>query len=272
MLGQSCRGQPVCSILKTAEDFYVGLVGFDVTQRTYPGALFVAAGGYHHHIGLNVWSSRGAPSPPANAVGLRMVTARVTNAAAFTELTERRHTLGLAGNAVGQSVRLWSEVEPGNRNRRTGCGGDGQHYGECRVHQARVVRLSFVGIQWEGAPKGGRLSTKHKGVWALLRLTRIVGCVDHCRLGDNGVLDKTWLVCNYSASESKPPKIHHRFTDWRRMIGRDRILFMGFQIQRKERVFLSSYHFVSSQLICESVVNFSLSRILSNLRFDLSFE
>jgi hypothetical protein len=48
---------------------------------------------------------------------------------------------------------------------------------------------------------------------------------------------------------------------------------MGFQIQRKERVFsfVLSY-FVSSQLICESVVNFSLSRILSNLRFDLSFK
>jgi catechol 2,3-dioxygenase len=83
------------SDLQTAEDFYVGLVGFDVTQRTYPGALFVAAGGYHHHVGLNVWSSRGAPSPPANAVGLREFTVRVTKAAALTELTERLKAAGL---------------------------------------------------------------------------------------------------------------------------------------------------------------------------------
>ena len=36
----------------------------------YPGALFVAAGGYHHHIGLNTWQSEGAPAPPEGALGL----------------------------------------------------------------------------------------------------------------------------------------------------------------------------------------------------------
>ena len=39
--------------LRQAEDFYCGVLGFDVTQRGYPGALFVSAGGYHHHLGLN---------------------------------------------------------------------------------------------------------------------------------------------------------------------------------------------------------------------------
>ena len=43
--------------LDTARRFYVGVVGFDVMVDTYPGALFVAAGGYHHHVGLNVWMS-----------------------------------------------------------------------------------------------------------------------------------------------------------------------------------------------------------------------
>jgi catechol 2,3-dioxygenase len=38
--------------------------------RSYPGALFVAAGGYHHHIGLNTWESRGAPAPPDGSLGL----------------------------------------------------------------------------------------------------------------------------------------------------------------------------------------------------------
>jgi catechol 2,3-dioxygenase len=42
-------------------------VGFAVTQRTYPGALFVAASGYHHHVGLNTWA--GTDLPPADPVG-----------------------------------------------------------------------------------------------------------------------------------------------------------------------------------------------------------
>ncbi len=53
--------------------FYQDLLGFDTTAH-YPGALFVSAGGYHHHFGLNTWQSRGAPAPPANAEGLRDVT------------------------------------------------------------------------------------------------------------------------------------------------------------------------------------------------------
>ncbi len=55
--------------LGEAERFWVDLLGFDLVT-TYPGALFVAAGGYHHHIGLNIWSSRGGPLPPARRLGL----------------------------------------------------------------------------------------------------------------------------------------------------------------------------------------------------------
>src|SRR5690606_13490320 len=50
--------------------FYHGLLGFAVTTRRYPGALFLAAGGYHHHLGLNIWEGQGAPPPPADAAGL----------------------------------------------------------------------------------------------------------------------------------------------------------------------------------------------------------
>jgi catechol 2,3-dioxygenase len=60
--------------LDTAETFYCGRIGFDPIVRRYPGALFVAAGGYHHHLGLNVWAGIGAPPPPENAVGLRSFT------------------------------------------------------------------------------------------------------------------------------------------------------------------------------------------------------
>ena len=56
--------------LDEAERFYGQVLGFDVTARGYPGALFLAAGGYHHHVGLNVWAGKGAPPPPAGAAGL----------------------------------------------------------------------------------------------------------------------------------------------------------------------------------------------------------
>jgi catechol 2,3-dioxygenase len=54
--------------LSATERFYSEFLGLAVSQRSYPGALFFAAGGYHHHIGANVWS--GKVPPPANSVGL----------------------------------------------------------------------------------------------------------------------------------------------------------------------------------------------------------
>ena len=60
--------------LDTAEALYCGRIGFEPTVRGYPGALFVAAGGYHHHLGLNTWTGIGAPPPPEHAVGLRSFT------------------------------------------------------------------------------------------------------------------------------------------------------------------------------------------------------
>jgi catechol 2,3-dioxygenase len=57
--------------LEAAEAFYSGTLGFDVTVRGYPGALFVSAGGYHHHLGLNTWTGEGAPPPPPGSRGLR---------------------------------------------------------------------------------------------------------------------------------------------------------------------------------------------------------
>lgn len=58
------------STLAAAEMFYADHLGFDVVTRSYPGALFVSAGGYHHHVGLNVWGGEGAARPPEGARGL----------------------------------------------------------------------------------------------------------------------------------------------------------------------------------------------------------
>ena len=56
--------------LAAAEQRYCGDIGFTPMLRRYPGALFVAAGEYHHHLGLNVWAGRGAPPPVPGTVGL----------------------------------------------------------------------------------------------------------------------------------------------------------------------------------------------------------
>jgi catechol 2,3-dioxygenase len=56
--------------IPAAEGFYERSLGLEVMVRSYPGALFLAAGGYHHHLGLNTWQSQGAPPPPEGALGL----------------------------------------------------------------------------------------------------------------------------------------------------------------------------------------------------------
>jgi catechol 2,3-dioxygenase len=58
------------SSLEPTERFYSGALELDVTVRSYPGALFLSAGGYHHHVGANVWQTSGAPPPPEGALGL----------------------------------------------------------------------------------------------------------------------------------------------------------------------------------------------------------
>lgn len=50
--------------------FYCGVLGFELVQRMGSGAAFVSAGGYHHHIGLNTWESKGGPPPPPGCTGL----------------------------------------------------------------------------------------------------------------------------------------------------------------------------------------------------------
>jgi catechol 2,3-dioxygenase len=56
--------------LERAIAFYRDLLGFELTQRYGDQAAFLGAGGYHHHIGLNTWESRGAPPPPPGHSGL----------------------------------------------------------------------------------------------------------------------------------------------------------------------------------------------------------
>ena len=56
--------------LERALGFYCGVLGFELMQRFGTQAAFVSADGYHHHIGLNTWESRGGSPPPRSATGL----------------------------------------------------------------------------------------------------------------------------------------------------------------------------------------------------------
>jgi catechol 2,3-dioxygenase len=58
------------SDLDRALGFYCGVLGFELVQRMGQSAAFVSAGGYHHHIGLNTWESRGGHPPPRHTTGL----------------------------------------------------------------------------------------------------------------------------------------------------------------------------------------------------------
>ncbi len=85
--------------LDRAEAFYSGVLGFDVVVRGYPGALFVSAGGYHHHLGLNTWASRGgAPNAPG-VRGLDRFVVALPDAAALAEVRAR---LAAAGAPVAE--------------------------------------------------------------------------------------------------------------------------------------------------------------------------
>jgi catechol 2,3-dioxygenase len=81
--------------LAEAEEFYSGVLGFDVMVRGYPGALFVSAGGYHHHIGLNTWQSLGADPPPPGAVGLRSFEIELPNDEELRSVLARAQAAGI---------------------------------------------------------------------------------------------------------------------------------------------------------------------------------
>jgi catechol 2,3-dioxygenase len=83
------------SDLAAAVRFYTEGLGFE-TMAHMPemGAAFVSAGGYHHHIGLNTWTSRGAPPPPADAAGLRVFEIVVPDGKTLDEVAARLTALG----------------------------------------------------------------------------------------------------------------------------------------------------------------------------------
>lgn len=89
--------------IPTARDFYVDTLGFEPTVSSYPGALFASAGGYHHHIAMNVWNSRGA-GPRASRLGLADVAVTVPTREDLDALTVRLRAKGIDFDDDGRRV------------------------------------------------------------------------------------------------------------------------------------------------------------------------
>ncbi len=96
------------SDLGKAEKFYNAILGMDVTQRTYPGALFLSAGGYHHHIGVNIWAGKGAPPPPDNAAGLISFSVEVPDRTTVEEIRVRAVDTGISPGNITEGDRSLS--------------------------------------------------------------------------------------------------------------------------------------------------------------------
>jgi catechol 2,3-dioxygenase len=104
--------------LDRALAFYCGVLGFELQQRVGDQAAFVSAGGYHHHIGLNTWESRGGSPPPPGTTGLYHVAIRYPSradlAGALRRLMEARVELdGASDHGVSEALYLRDPDENG---------------------------------------------------------------------------------------------------------------------------------------------------------------
>ncbi len=97
--------------LNRSLDFYCGLLGFELITKYGTDAAFISAGGYHHHIGLNVWHSKNQPPAPKQSVGLFhtaiLYPTRKDLAVIFKRLGENNYQLtGAANHGVSEALYL----------------------------------------------------------------------------------------------------------------------------------------------------------------------
>lgn len=99
------------SDLERSLDFYVGVLGFTLTQRYGDQAAFVSAGGYHHHIALNTWESKNGTPPPSGSTGLFHVAILYPTRAALADALLRLEAAGIpldgaADHGVSEALYL----------------------------------------------------------------------------------------------------------------------------------------------------------------------
>jgi len=103
--------------LERAIAFYQGVLGFEVTERWGKEAAFLSAGGYHHHIALNTWQSRGGAPPPHGATGLYHVAILYPTRAALGDALRRFLSAGVPLDGAsdhGVSEALYLRDPDGN--------------------------------------------------------------------------------------------------------------------------------------------------------------
>lgn len=97
--------------------FYCGALGFSVTATLGEEAAFLAAGGYHHHLALNTWESRGGAAPPRGTTGLHHVAFLYPTRAALAAALRRLRAAGVAltgANDHGGSEAIYTRDPDGN--------------------------------------------------------------------------------------------------------------------------------------------------------------
>lgn len=97
--------------LERSLGFYHGVLGFEITQRYGADAVFLSAGGYHHHIGLNTWESKGGKPPPRGATGLFHVAVLYPTRALLADALRRLKAAGIplegaADHGVSEALYL----------------------------------------------------------------------------------------------------------------------------------------------------------------------
>lgn len=97
--------------LAEAKRFYVDAVGFEVMANYGAAAMFISAGGYHHHMGLNTWAGQGAPAAPTNAAGIDYFTLLLPDSGAVQEVAER---VKQAGYPVEEADGIVTLKDPWN--------------------------------------------------------------------------------------------------------------------------------------------------------------
>jgi len=105
------------SDLERALAFYSGVLGFQLTQRYGSSAAFLSAGGYHHHIGLNTWESKGGSPPPPGTTGLYHVAICYPTRAALADALRRLNAAGIRLDGAsdhGVSEALYLRDPDGN--------------------------------------------------------------------------------------------------------------------------------------------------------------
>ena len=94
------------SFIEDTLDFYERVLGFDLTARYGNSAVFLSAGGYHHHIAGNVWTGVGAPRPPQGAIGLDYFVITLPDRAAVDTVAAGIRAAGVAADDTSGAVRV----------------------------------------------------------------------------------------------------------------------------------------------------------------------